>query len=123
MSRQKPEEEAQRAVVNFLRNLRNMRMPIQFYHPPNELLRTQSLRKIYWGLGVEKGAPDLIVFVNGVTVFVELKIKGNKTTDAQDAWLETVSAQGFETHVITVEYPHEAVHAVAKIISDHGVKC
>lgn len=122
------EEKVQKAVVNFLRGLRKVGVPIKFIHPANELLRTKALRLIYWALGVEAGAPDLVIFLRGgKTIFIELKVKGNYLEDSQKEWQESLTDMGFEHYVVTAPSSNMqglayAVHAVAGILNKHGLK-
>lgn len=122
------EEVVQRAIISFLRSLRKMGIPIQFVHPANELMRTSTLRKIYWYLGVEAGVPDLIIFLRGgKTIFIELKVAPNGLSEDQMKWENNLCDMGFEHHIVTapnssMQGKAIAVHAVAEILNKHGLK-
>lgn len=140
--RKTPEEEIQRCIIKFLRGLRRVGVKLQFVHPANELLRTSTLRKIYWGLGVEAGVPDLIILLPGAkTIFIELKIKKESKKDKADGtqigyvnlkdeqlnWQNTLIKFGFPHYVVSVEGADmnsriKVVNTVSQILRDNGLK-
>lgn len=123
-----PEERVQKRVVIFLRNLRKSGVKIQFVHPANELMRTSTMKMLYWHLGVEGGVPDLIIFLEGGrTIFIELKVGKNKLSENQVGWQKSLTDMGFEHHVITAKNGNldeqiRAMHAVGDILRQAGLK-
>lgn len=49
--------------------------------------------------GTSKGLPDLMVFKNGITTFIEVKRKGGKLRDSQKEFIEKIGNYGIKTVV------------------------
>jgi hypothetical protein len=58
---------------------------LKFHHSPNEGKRSKFEQMKFKYLGSDSGFPDLIF--PSIQLVIELKIKPNKTTPAQDEWL------------------------------------
>lgn len=68
------------------------------FHVPNGGFRNITTAKRLKAEGVKAGVPDICLPVprgkyHGL--FVELKIKGNKTTKNQDNWIKALQQQGY----------------------------
>jgi hypothetical protein len=81
MSRRQPEAQLQRSLVEHLRWC--SRSDVWFAHIPNGGARTAIEGAIFKSLGVQPGAPDLLVVRAGQPIFLELKAPGRKLTPAQ----------------------------------------
>ncbi len=74
--RRHPEQQLQRAVVEYLRIMENMRK-LAFFHPANGGGRTRTEAAIFKGLGVRPGVPDLVLLLpDGRAAFVEQFVRG-----------------------------------------------
>lgn len=84
------EDKLQHAVTRYL----DAAYPAVLYtHPNNEGRRTPFERYKIKLLGVKAGVPDILIFTpndkyNGLAI--ELKVKYNKPTDKQQAWLKSL---------------------------------
>jgi hypothetical protein len=68
------------------------------YHIPNGGQRAITTAKRLKAEGVKAGVPDICLPApkgkyHGL--YIELKVKGNKTTDNQNQWLAALTAQGY----------------------------
>jgi hypothetical protein len=91
----RPEEELQRALVDYLELL--PRTKGRFWHVPNQR-KTGYIRGILHALGVRSGVPDLQVAVVTPTypgLFIELKAPGGTLSESQAAMLKRLAAQGY----------------------------
>ena len=71
------ETHVQRPIVRLLAQIEGYTRQLTFAHIPNQLLRRPDLRKIFHGLGVRSGVPDLIIPIGGGrTIWCELKYDG-----------------------------------------------
>jgi hypothetical protein len=85
------EIDEQKAFIKWLESKK-----IEYFAVPNVVtlaiyLKTRSQKINFWKMrkkeGVKKGVPDLVVFLENVTLFVEMKRQGlSKTSDEQKAW-------------------------------------
>jgi hypothetical protein len=95
--RSTPEADAQRAIVSALR----IALPRDaiVHHCANEVTeggpRGAKRQAILVGMGVHAGFADLIVMSEGRVLFLEVKSTKGRLRPEQDAFRETVLAQGF----------------------------
>lgn len=95
--RRTPEADLQRAVMTALR----FALPkgAIVHHSANEVTeaRPRGARKqaILVGMGVYPGFADLVVLCEGRVLFLELKSPTGRLSPAQEAFRDTVVAQGF----------------------------
>lgn len=112
-----PEADLQRAVVIALR-FALPKMAI-LHHCANEVTeagpRGAKRQAILVGMGVHAGFADLLVLSNGRVLFLELKSLKGRLSSAQEAFRDTVQAQGFGWAL--VRSLDEALGALA----DHGL--
>ena len=112
-----PEADLQRAVVIALR----FALPKDtiIHHCANEVTeagpRGSKRQAILVGMGVHAGFADLLVLSNGRVLFLELKSLKGRLSPAQEAFRDTVQAQGFGWAL--VRSLDEALGALA----DHGL--
>ena len=112
-----PEADLQRAVVSALR----FALPkgAIVHHCANEVTeagpRGAKRQAILVGMGVHRGFADLIVLCEGRILFLELKSLKGRLSPAQEAFRETVIAQGFGWAL--VRSLDDALGALA----DHGI--
>lgn len=118
----RPEEALQRAVMRHLNFLELTTSRIMSFHPANELCRDKSIRKIYAGLGVRSGVPDIVVMMKGgKTVFIELKAGKREATDKQEAFAEGLMRLGFPCYLVCAMNVDDAVNQVQQILIDNGL--
>ena len=92
-----PEADLQRAVVTALR----FALPKDaiIHHCANEVAeagpRGAKRQAILVGMGVQPGFADLVVLYAGRVLFLELKSLKGRLSPAQEAFRDTVLAQGF----------------------------
>jgi len=116
MRRGTPEADAQRAIVSALR----IALPRDaiVHHCANEVTeagpRGAKRQAILVGMGVHPGFADLIVLSEGRVLFLEVKSAKGRLRPAQDAFRETVLAQGFGWALV-----RSVDHALAAL-ADHG---
>lgn len=97
MRRGTPEADAQRAIVSALR----IALPRDaiVHHCANEVTeagpRGAKRQAILVGMGVHPGFADLLVLSEGRVLFLEVKSAKGRLRPAQDAFRDTVLAQGF----------------------------
>jgi hypothetical protein len=95
--RSTPEADLQRAVVTALRFA--LRKGAIIHHCPNEFTvagpRGAKRQAILVGMGVHPGFADLVVLCAGRVLFLELKSLRGRLSPAQEAFRDTVTAQGF----------------------------
>lgn len=110
-----PEDHLHRQVINYI----TAQYPgVLFHHSPMEGKRSRFEQfKLKW-LGAKSGFPDLFIFAsnrNGNGLAIELKVKPNKPTENQNAWL---SALHNRLYVAEVCYSFEE----AKKVIDNYLK-
>lgn len=97
MRRGTPEADAQRAIVSAL----HIALPRNaiVHHCANEVTeagpRGAKRQAILVGMGVHPGFADLLVISEGRVLFLEVKSAKGRLRPEQDAFRETVLAQGF----------------------------
>jgi hypothetical protein len=90
-----PEQQIQRAVVDYLRLLENLG-ELFFYHCPNGGWRSKAEAGIFKSLGVRAGVPDLVLlFPGGRTAFIEIKAPGGRLSASQKAFKNAAEYFGF----------------------------
>ena len=112
-----PEADLQRAVVRALRCV--LPKSAILHHSPNEITepgsRGAKRQAILSGMGVYPGFADLVVLCHGRVLFLELKSPKGHLSPAQEAFRDTVIAQGFGWAL--VRSLDDALGALA----DHGI--
>ena len=112
----------QRPIVRVLAQIEGWTKQLTFFHVPNQLLRRPYIRKIYAGLGVRSGVPDLpIALPGGKTLWVELKYKGNGLSDDQNEFMGRLKALGHITHVIDAKDAVDAQRQLFDLLAAHGL--
>lgn len=106
----RPEQDIHRSVVA---HLRSRAMPgVFFFHSPNGGKRNAIEAKIFKGLGVRAGVPDLILFYRAQIFGLELKAGKGRVSPAQLATMNDMEMAGARVAVacsldealITLEY-------------------
>jgi hypothetical protein len=93
--RRRPEDAIQRAVFE---HLRVRGAPGLFaFHPANGGFRRKVEAKIFKGLGVRAGTPDVILIHQGRVYGLELKREGGRATNAQLEAIAAMEAAGAYT--------------------------
>ncbi|MEZ3435705.1 MAG: VRR-NUC domain-containing protein [Lachnospiraceae bacterium] len=72
------------------------------FHVPNGGKRNAAEAARFKAMGVKPGVPDLCLPVpmNGFAgLYIEMKYGKNKTTDAQEEWIEALRRQGYKVAV------------------------
>jgi hypothetical protein len=111
-----PEAVAQRAIVSALR----VALPRSaiVHHCANEVTeagpRGAKRQAILVGMGVHPGFADLLVISEGRVLFLEVKSAKGRLRPAQDAFRETVLAQGFGWALV------RSVDDALAALADHG---
>lgn len=87
--------------VEYLKLMQSSNKVLLYSHIPNETYTTSWNQKIKnKQMGVVPGIPDYIVITHKQIVFVEMKrLKGNKSSKAQDEWIKTLNAIGIPAKV------------------------
>lgn len=105
--RNRPEDEAQRALVKWAGLQRLSDPPDRsrpmvgdyLLHIPNGGKRTRIEAAILQGLGVKAGVSDLFLALprgHYAGLWIELKSDGGRLTGAQRQWLEQMAAAGYQ---------------------------
>ena len=82
-------------MVEYLRIMENLRK-LAFFHPANGGGRSRVEAKIFNGLGVRPGVPDLVLLIpGGRAAFIELKAGAGRLSAAQVAFKMQVETLGF----------------------------
>ena len=116
------ENKIQRPLVKVLEKIEAYTGMLTFFHVPNQLLRRSDLRKIFHGLGVRAGVPDLPIPISGGrTIWLELKYNGNKTSDKQDEFLDRLRKLGHIVEVIDAKDSLDAQNQLFEILARHGL--
>ena len=114
--RSTPEADAQRAIVSALR----IALPRDaiVHHCANEVTeggpRGAKRQAILVGMGVHAGFADLLVMSEGRVLFLEVKSTKGRLRPAQDAFRDTVLAQGFGWALV------RSVDDALGALADHG---
>ena len=91
----RPEQQIQRAVVQHLRQ--RSAPGVVFIHVPNGGKRKPIEAAIFKGLGVRRGASDLLLWHDGRSFALELKSAGGRATDEQIKFLDDMDRAGVLT--------------------------
>jgi len=93
--RNRPEQAIQRAAVQYLRIMENLG-ELTFFHVPNGGRRSRAEARIFKGLGVRAGVPDLVVlFPGGRCAFIEIKSNKGRLSTSQKAFKNTAESMAF----------------------------
>lgn len=114
----RPEQEMQKAAATYLYARQEYVRDLLFCHIPNGGARTKAEAGIFKSMGVQAGAPDLIVWMRGRTLQVELKPKGGRLSPAQKAFGDRLKALGHSYHVVTAETPAHAVEQLVRLLEN-----
>ena len=113
--RNRPEEQVQRAIVEWLRWIEP---DCKWLHIPNGGARTKAEAGILKALGVEAGAPDLHLCLNGGwCAYIEIKKPGGRVTPEQTAFRNKCERRGARWALA------ESIEDVERIFHQWGVKC
>jgi hypothetical protein len=112
-TRRHPEAQLQRSLVEHLRW--SARSDVWWAHIPNGGARTAIEGAIFKSLGVQPGAPDLLVIRAGQPIFLELKARGRKLAPTQINCHEALRRAG-----VTVE-TFDNIDAALGFLRRHGV--
>jgi hypothetical protein len=93
------EQQIQRAIVQHLRQ--RAAPGVVFLHVPNGGWRKPVEAAIFKGLGVRRGASDLLLWHAGRSYALELKAVGGRATDDQLKFLDDMDAAGALTALVT----------------------
>lgn len=116
------ENKVHRPLVRILEKIEAYTGTLKFFHVPNQLLRRSDLRKIFHGLGVRSGVPDLVIPIGGGrTLWLELKYGTNTTTDDQDQYLNDLRRLGHIVEVITAKDSQDAQEQLFAILAKYGI--
>ncbi|RLE52078.1 MAG: hypothetical protein DRJ26_05090 [Candidatus Methanomethylicota archaeon] len=96
------EQQEQVAVIGWLKANN-----VSFFAPPSSFFSSAKKDKRFFGMigklksaGWSKGFPDLIIFLNGRTVFIEMKtLNTGVVSPAQKAWLEKLRSLGHDAYI------------------------
>ena len=89
-----PEQQIQRAVVDYLRLLENLG-ELYVFNVPNGGWRSKAEAGILKSLGVRAGVPDLVLLLPGGKIaFIEIKAPGGRLSAAQKAFKNTAEYFG-----------------------------
>ena len=113
----RPEQEMQKACASYLYGRQAYVKDMIFCHVPNGGGRSKAEAGIFKAMGVQAGAPDLIVWMRDRTIQVELKAKGGQISPAQEAFGERLTALGHSYYVITSETPGHAVQQLEALLT------
>lgn len=105
MSRKSPEADLQRLVIQHLR-LRH-KPGVLFLSIPNESKRSAVMGGHLKAMGMLPGAADLLIVVNGMAHFIELKSERGKQTKAQEE---------FECDCIGGDVPYEVCNSIGEAL-------
>lgn len=92
MRRKQPEADLQRAICQHL-DARGA-PGLVWWHCPNGGARSKAEASIMAGLGVKRGVSDLHFFRRGVFGVLELKALGQKPTDDQNLFMQSIRDTG-----------------------------
>ena len=110
------EDDLQKAVVSYLQARRNTVRDLAYCHIPNMAKRGPRLATWLKSMGLVAGAPDLIIWLRGRIVHIELKTLKGHASDNQKTFGDNLKALGYEYHVVAAETPGDAVSKVLAII-------
>jgi len=103
----------QRDVIRYLGSA--LCQPAAFFAVPNNPRNAIAGRNLK-ALGLRKGAPDLMVFAQNITIGIELKAAKGRVSEDQDAMHELLNKCGVFTAVC------RSVNEVETALMDAGLK-
>lgn len=110
--RKTPEADAQRAIVALLRVVLPRGSIV--HHSANEVTgggaKARQRQAILVGMGVFAGFSDLIIISEGRVMFLEVKSRAGRLTEAQERFRDLVRAQGLPWALVRT--PQDAVAAL-----------
>lgn len=116
------EVHVQRPIVRSLLQIEKFTGKLTFYHVPNQMMRTKSIRIIMAALGVRAGVPDLVICLGGgVTIYLELKYKDGKTNKNQNEYMDKLIELGHNVYVLEAGDSMEACRKLHEILAEHGL--
>lgn len=96
---------------------------ILHFHVPNGGLRTKAQASQFVAMGVRKGVHDLIILLDGgITLFVELKVKGNYQSKEQKNFSEDIKKLGFQSHLLVADTIEDGLLQLQKILHTNGLQ-
>lgn len=108
----------QKAAATYLYARQEYVRDLLFCHVPNGGARTRAEAGIFKSMGVQAGAPDLIVWMRGRTIQIELKPKGRTATGNQEWFGDRLKTLGHSYHVVTAETPAHAVEQLVRLLEN-----
>lgn len=116
------ENKVQRPIVRILSQIEAYTGLLTYFHVPNQLLRRSDIRKIFAGLGVRAGVPDICIPIgDGKTIWLELKYNGNATSDGQDEYIKKLKALGHVVEIIDAKDEQDAQRQLFELLERHNV--
>jgi hypothetical protein len=95
----RPEQALQKQVARYL----DFALPktATWFHPANGGYRRKAEARIFKGLGVKAGVPDIVIIWEGRAYFIELKAGTNKLTEHQVNMMRSLTDAGAGWHCCT----------------------
>lgn len=116
------ETHVQRPIVRLLAQIEGYTRQLTFAHIPNQLLRRRDLRKIFHGLGVRSGVPDLIIPIGGGrTIWCELKYDGQPVSADQSEYMDKLRALGHIVEIIDAKDSQDAQNQMIALLAKYGI--
>lgn len=116
------ETHVQRPIVRLLAQIEGYTRQLTFFHIPNQLLRRPDLRKIFHGLGVRSGVPDLSIPISGGrTIWCELKYDGQAVSADQSEYMDKLRALGHIVEIIDAKDSQDAQNQMFAILAKYGI--
>ena len=100
----------QKAMASYLYGRQTYIKDLVFCHVPNGMRASSRAQAgIMKAMGMQAGAPDLIIWTKHTTLQIELKAGKGRLSTHQEAFGERLTALGHSYHIITAETPSDAV--------------
>lgn len=113
-----PEADAQRPIVAFLRAVLPLGSIV--HHSANEAAgggeAARKRQAVLVGMGVHAGFSDLIVISGGRVLFLEVKSRTGRLTEAQERFRDDVVGQGLPWALV------RSIEDATAALRDHGLK-
>lgn len=74
------------------------------------------IMKVHGNMYQKKGVPDLLIIINGITIFIETKIKYNKPSAIQLAVINEIKEAGCYAYVVY------SIEEAKEVLKKSGVK-
>lgn len=111
-----------RPIVRLLMQIEAYTRQLTFFHVPNQLLRRTDLRKLFSGLGVRSGVPDLSIPISGGrTIYLELKFNGNDASPDQSSYMDKLRALGHIVEIIDAKDSKDAQEKMIALLTKYGI--